>query len=843
MKKIYLLFFLISIFFNSFAQLSDNSIQLKANGNFITVADAASASLNADMTIEMWLYYRCENTASTILMSKGWCGSSWSYYLSIDDMKLRFAKWHPALGGCAGNQAMWESNDTLLLNTWMHVAVVINGTNVNFFINGENAGSTMLQGVNNPGFHTSPQPIRIGNYVNLGGSNTSTPKSNLDDIRIWHTARTQAEIQNNMNAELIGNENGLFTYWKLNETGSGAGITVLNSATATFGTFNGTTSGTAQNILFTDNDSISNALPTCDAILWLKADTGVVLNGSNEVTQWSDLSGNNNHAVSDGTTLPTKLNNIINGKPVINFTDDRLATPLINLTSTSKAEIFTVYKGIDSDPFTIFENSDDGNVSTTGFYLADQDNSCPACQNDVSAGLKGNIGYNQNSLNQTQGCTKLINATYDKSLSSQEVKIWLNGILQAKTPGTTDDNNTNNFGNNKIYLGKRSANCVFCPGVMGQFYFAELIVFPRVLTNKEKTAVKNYIHTKYFSGSGAAFNSLPLLQTNNDNFLDDNVWNHSYHSNFTNEIIASVKSNCLDLGTRSDTVYVDATAGVYNGSRYMRRHYVINTSLNPAGAKRVRLYYTDADFTDLQTYVPSLTSHSQLCITKYDGANEDGIYDPAGGSVTLIPSNQITTGTAFGQHYLEFEVNDFSEFWIHSFNIPLPVNLISFTANKCNNNSACIEWHSAQESNFSNYELQKSIDGINFQTIDIQQAKLQTENKYGYEDMNLNSTVYYRLQMNDIDHKHSFSNVVSLNFTKNNEIQISPNPASNTITINGMKDAIKIEIINVQGQVVKRINTNLQNETIDISNFANGFYTVQITQQNEVITNKLIIKK
>ena len=42
----------------------------------------------------------------------------------------------------------------------------------------------------------------------------------LDDVRIWGDIRTQAEIQDNMSAELAGDEDNLFAYWKFNE-GSG----------------------------------------------------------------------------------------------------------------------------------------------------------------------------------------------------------------------------------------------------------------------------------------------------------------------------------------------------------------------------------------------------------------------------------------------------------------------------------------------------------------------------------------------------------------------------------------------------------------------------------------------
>lgn len=50
----------------------------------------------------------------------------------------------------------------------------------------------------------------------------------LKDYRIWNVARTQLEIQDNINQELTGNESGLVSLWKLDE-GSG---TTANDSTA-----------------------------------------------------------------------------------------------------------------------------------------------------------------------------------------------------------------------------------------------------------------------------------------------------------------------------------------------------------------------------------------------------------------------------------------------------------------------------------------------------------------------------------------------------------------------------------------------------------------------------------
>ncbi|MBL7766318.1 MAG: T9SS type A sorting domain-containing protein [Chitinophagaceae bacterium] len=840
MKKLLLFILLFPLWIQ--AQIPGNSLQLKANGNFFTVADASSVSLNDTMSMEMMLYFRCNNGQSTHLMTKGWCGNGdWSYYWSVYDNKLRFSRWHQTFaGGCAGTQAIFETTDSIPFNTWTHVAVTIRDLDVKMYINGIDAGATLISGQNGDGFNPCTQPIRIGNYLNASSQNVGTPLCNMDELRIWHKELTASDILSNMNQELTGNEPGLVAYYQMNESGSGAGISVVNSAAGS-SLPNGTTVGSVANLQFNDNSTIIDALPTCDPILWLKADAGVTVNVNNEVTQWADQSGNNYHAVADGTTLPVLQNNTINNKPVINFTDDRLATPLINLTPTNQTEAFVVYKGIGSNGFSPFEFSDDGNVVSTGFYLADQDNSCPGCQNDVTAGLKGDVGYNQNSLNQTQGCPKIINATYNKSLSTEEVKIWLNGVLQPKTPGTTNANNTNNFGNHKFYLGKRSANCTFCPGVMGQFYYAELIVFQRILSSKEKNLMKNYLHKKYFTGASGAYTSASSGTSYSTNVYDDLIWKHTFNSTSPTSIIASVKDYCAELGSRTDTVYVEPSA-VNIGSTYaMRRHFTIQTALQPAGTKRVRLYYTQADFADLQTVVPGLTSHSQLCVTKYDGPNEDGVFSNTGGTLTFIPASQITTGTAFGARYLEFDVTGFSEFWIHTGNIPLPVYLTSFSAQKCDA-AACLNWKTSQEQNVHSYSIERSSDARSFypigQTLSLGDSE--SGHDYAYTDLQpLSGMNYYRIIAKDIDGHQQFSAVKSVLFSSSPvPVMVYPTySATGQYNIETLATIQHIELYSINGQWLKTLKAN---KNIDLQECSAGMYLLKVYTDEGISNHKVL---
>ncbi|HEX3031383.1 MAG TPA: LamG-like jellyroll fold domain-containing protein, partial [Bacillota bacterium] len=109
------------------------------------------------------------------------------------------------------------------ITDWVHVAVVYNNKQPSLYINGvlKRTGLTSTK---------IPFPSNTFGYPNgyFSGS--------LDDIRIWNYARTQAEIQADMNREVAGNEGGLAGYWKLNE---GTGTTIASSSAANNGTLAG----------------------------------------------------------------------------------------------------------------------------------------------------------------------------------------------------------------------------------------------------------------------------------------------------------------------------------------------------------------------------------------------------------------------------------------------------------------------------------------------------------------------------------------------------------------------------------------------------------------------------
>ena len=94
--------------------------------------------------------------------------------------------------------------------------------------------------------------------------------------------------------------------------------------------------------------------------------------------------------------------------------------------------------------------------------------------------------------------------------------------------------------------------------------------------------------------------------------------------------------------------------------------------------------------------------------------------------------------------------------------LPLPIELVSFSAS-CENNNTHIKWTNASETNVWNIELQKSVDLNYWTTIYTAQpsnSSFTTNYNYVYNETN-NSAVYYRLKTNNNDGSADISGVIT----------------------------------------------------------------------------------
>ncbi len=102
---------------------------------------------------------------------------------------------------------------------WLHYAVVRDETarrgTVTFYMNGQEI-YTYILGAGEPVIPRDP-PIIGGDYDYITPNNQWGFNGKIGELRVWTTARTAEEINNYMNVELTGDEEGLIGYWKFDE--------------------------------------------------------------------------------------------------------------------------------------------------------------------------------------------------------------------------------------------------------------------------------------------------------------------------------------------------------------------------------------------------------------------------------------------------------------------------------------------------------------------------------------------------------------------------------------------------------------------------------------------------
>jgi hypothetical protein len=185
---------------------------------------------------------------------------------------------------------------------------------------------------------------------------------------------------------------------------------------------------------------------------------------------------------------------------------------------------------------------------------------------------------------------------------------------------------------------------------------------------------------------------------------------------------------------------------------------------------------------------------------------------------------------------------------------PLPLKLISFTASQTTTSIIC-KWETSTEIDTKNFNIERSYDGRNFVSIGVVNAMGNTNSIsfYQYADEEVyksrESIVYYRLKMNDLNGKYSYSQVVALKLGEKQTVQIFPNPTKQNLNVqitNSINSAVNstVEVLDYLGRVV--INKNIkvilgtQNVELNTAALVNGNYIVVIKTDNDVKTFKFI---
>ncbi len=183
----------------------------------------------------------------------------------------------------------------------------------------------------------------------------------------------------------------------------------------------------------------------------------------------------------------------------------------------------------------------------------------------------------------------------------------------------------------------------------------------------------------------------------------------------------------------------------------------------------------------------------------------------------------------------------------------LPVTWMDFYAKK-SNNDVKLFWSTVAEDNSDYFEVERTIDGVDFYPIGIVNASgtSGTKIEYSFTDFNLSSKqVYYRIKQVDKDEIYSYSKMISVDFDTRMKIpEISYNQNEKSIIIKFDTKYFKnygISILDPFGKSIYN-TSNMDGQdsdtyTIPASQIESGVYIVSMKSKDgsESFTNKVVI--
>lgn len=171
----------------------------------------------------------------------------------------------------------------------------------------------------------------------------------------------------------------------------------------------------------------------------------------------------------------------------------------------------------------------------------------------------------------------------------------------------------------------------------------------------------------------------------------------------------------------------------------------------------------------------------------------------------------------------------------------LPVNLVSFTAMP-QNNLTQLYWQTSSEEFSSHFELEKSIDGIYFQTIgNIAAIGTSKGAYYHFEDLSLPQTVYYRLKSFDTNESFYYSDIISVTGKHSITNTPYPNPFANELFLK-LSDHSNLTFLSIDGKKQKVISLpeGLHDLHPYLEGFPTGMIILNISSQYGTQKHKLI---
>lgn len=331
----------------------------------------------------------------------------------------------------------------------------------------------------------------------------------------------------------------------------------------------------------------------------------------------------------------------------------------------------------------------------------------------------------------------------------------------------------------------------------------------------------------------------------------------------TNKLIAAVNPNGQNMGSTTSRSYIYSGAvRSHSNQYYHNRNITVKPAIvNLPDSAVVRFYFLDSETeglinaTGCSTCLKPTMAY-ELVIAKYsdpDDFFEDGVVEnnviPGGWS--FIDPSKIKMVPFDKGYYAEFKVKEFSEFWLSTggsiTTTPLPLQLLSFTARRKNNNDVLTEWKTASEFDVNRFEVEVAKGNTGYQQNQfvkigevVSQGTSTQEQYYNFTDSETGKTGvrYYRLKIIENNGRSRYSASRPLVFDEEIKWHLFPNPSTGIFNLSFQAadgERVSAKVYDLKGSIVRdyRIPANgfVQKLSIDLqeSRYAAGLYLLEAT--------------
>lgn len=219
------------------------------------------------------------------------------------------------------------------------------------------------------------------------------------------------------------------------------------------------------------------------------------------------------------------------------------------------------------------------------------------------------------------------------------------------------------------------------------------------------------------------------------------------------------------------------------------------------------------------------------------------------GELYLVLTGADYTSTSFTYAYIDHAGNEDLSPATYEVNWAslLPVKWTRFDAETWTDYTS-LTWSTASETNNKGFEVERSVDGLQWENIAFVESKSENGNSvapldYAYIDAPFNGDVFYRLKQVDFSGEIAYSKIVQVSRNLPDGLKVYPNPASEEVYIEGLEKSERVNIYTSNGSLVRSIPVKkVQQLKVSLSELAKGVYWIEIIGKNQSVNSFKLIK-